>query len=59
MEMSTDKHLKDIPPAIDHPKLKKKKDMNERMTGINREFIENREMFVFVFFLKMHFMFDN
>lgn len=50
--MSTDKHLKDIPPAIDHPKLKKKKDMNERMTGINREFIENREMFVFVFFLK-------
>ncbi|KAF1806565.1 hypothetical protein FB192DRAFT_1009291 [Mucor lusitanicus] len=32
------------PPTIDHPKLKKKNDMTERMAGINREFIENREI---------------
>ncbi|KAL9538724.1 hypothetical protein MBANPS3_010715 [Mucor bainieri] len=34
----------DAPPTIDHPKLKKKNDMDERMAGTNREFIENREI---------------
>lgn len=32
------------PPMIDNPKLKKKKDMDERMANVDNEFKENREV---------------